>query len=123
MVLLDNTSNQPAKFRTKNCIEIKDDVHGTYNTNSQFKFKVLMPKSSFCDYCDASILVSGTITVAVLCGGNNGKNVIFKNCSSFTEKSEISNVQVDNAEDVDIVMAIYNLKEYSESCLNTFVSL
>ena len=82
-----------------------------------------MPKSSFCDYCDASILVSGTITVAVLCGGNNGKNIIFKNCSSFTEKSEISNVQVDNAEDVNIVMAIYNLKEYSESCLNTFVSL
>ena len=33
--LLDNASNQPSKFRTKNWVEINDDARGTYNTNSQ----------------------------------------------------------------------------------------
>ena len=59
--LLDNTPNQPTKFRTKNWIEINDDSHGMYNTNSQIKFKTSMLRSSLCDYSDADILVSGTI--------------------------------------------------------------
>ena len=37
--LLDNTPNQPTKFRTKNWVEINDDARGTYNSNSQIKFK------------------------------------------------------------------------------------
>ena len=37
--LLDNTSNQPSKFRTKNWIEINDESRGRYNDNSQIKFK------------------------------------------------------------------------------------
>ena len=36
--LLDNTSNQPSKFRTKNWIEIIDESRGRYNGNSQIKF-------------------------------------------------------------------------------------
>ena len=44
-------------------MEINDDAHGTYNTNSQIKFKTSMLKSSLCDYSDAYILVSGTIKV------------------------------------------------------------
>ena len=35
--LLENTPNQPTKFRTKNWVEINDDSRGTYNTNSQIK--------------------------------------------------------------------------------------
>ena len=38
--LLDNTPNQPSKFRTKNMVEINDESRGAYNTNSQVKFKV-----------------------------------------------------------------------------------
>ena len=49
--LLDNTPNQPTKFRTKNWVEINDDAHKTYSTNSQIKFKTLMFRSSLCDYC------------------------------------------------------------------------
>ena len=37
--LLDNTSNQPSKFRTKNWIEINDESRGKCNGNSQIKFK------------------------------------------------------------------------------------
>ena len=62
--LLDHIPNQPTKFRTKNCVAINDDVYGTYNTNSQIKFKTLILKSSLCDYSDAYILVSGTIAVS-----------------------------------------------------------
>ena len=94
--LLDNTPNQPTKFRTKNWFEINDDARGTYNTNSQIKFKTLMLKSSLCDYSDAYILLKGTITVACLLAPaeteNIGKEVVFKNCAPFTDCiSEINN--------------------------------
>ena len=97
--LLDNTPNQPTKFRTKKWVEINDDAHGTYNTNSQIKFKSSMLKSSLCNYSDAYILGSGNITVAALAAGReyNDKNVIFKNCAPFTDCiSEINNMQVDH---------------------------
>ena len=61
--LLDNTSNQPSKFRTKNWVEINNHARGICNTNSQIKFKTSMLKSSLCDYSDAYILVSANITV------------------------------------------------------------
>ena len=63
MNFLDNTLNQPTKFRTKNCVEIHDDLRGTYNTNSQTKFKISIFRSNLCDYSDAYILVTGTITI------------------------------------------------------------
>ena len=62
--LLDNTPNQPTKLRTKGWVEVNDVGRGTYSTNSQNEFKTSMLKSSLCDYSDAYILVSGTITVA-----------------------------------------------------------
>ena len=61
--MLDNTPNQPSKFRTRNWFEINDDTRETYETNSQIKFKTSVLKSSLCDYSDAHILLSGTITV------------------------------------------------------------
>ena len=53
--LLENTPNQPIKFRTKKCVEINDESRGTYNTNSQIRFKTSMLRSSLCDYSDAYI--------------------------------------------------------------------
>ena len=61
--MLDNTSIQPGKFRTKNWVEIHDDSRGMYNTDSQIKFKTSMLRSSLCDYSDAYILVNGSITI------------------------------------------------------------
>ena len=61
--MLDNTPNQPIKFRTKNWVEINDDSREIHNTNSQIKFKTSMSRSSLCDYSDAYIPVSGTITI------------------------------------------------------------
>ena len=59
--LLDNTPNQPTKFRTNNWIEINHDACRTYNTNSQIKFKPSRLRSSLCDYSDAYIFVKRTI--------------------------------------------------------------
>ena len=44
--VIDDASNQPSKFRTKNWIEINDESRGTYNVNSQFNIKTAMLKSS-----------------------------------------------------------------------------
>ena len=62
---LNNTPNQASKFRTKNWITINDDSQGTYNTNSQIKFKTPILNPNLCDYSDAYILVKGTITVPI----------------------------------------------------------
>ena len=61
--LIDDASNQPSKFRTKNWVEINDESRGTCNVNSQIKFKTTMVKYSLCDYSDANILVNGKITI------------------------------------------------------------
>ena len=125
----DNTLNQPSKFRTRNWIEINDESRGVYNVNSQIKFKTTMLKSSLCDYSDAYILVKGTIsinnTAAQGAAANNiDKKVIFKNCAPFTNCiSEINNMQIDNAKDIDIVMPMYNLIEYSDNYAKTTGSL
>ena len=60
---LDNTPNQPTKFRGKNQFEINDDACGTHNTNSNIKVKTSMLRSSLCDYSNAYLLVKGTVTV------------------------------------------------------------
>ena len=117
----DDASNQPFKFRTRNWVEINDESRGEYNVNSQIKFKTTMLKSSLCDYGDAYILVTGTISVnntaaQGAAANNTNKKVIFKNCAPFTNCiSEINNTQIDSAKDIDIVMPMYNLIEYSDN--------
>ena len=124
--LIEDVSNQPSKFRTRNWVEINDESRGAYNVNSQIKFKTTMLKSSLCDYSDAYILVKGTISVnntaaqGAAAANNTNKKVIFKNCAPFTNCiSEINNTQIDNAKDIDIVMPMYNLIEYSDNYAKT----
>ena len=127
----DNTINQPSKFKIRNWIEINDESRGVYNVNSQIKFKTTMLKSSLCDYSDAYILLKGKITIAgagadaaARQADERDKVVIFKNCAPFTNCiSEINNTQIDNAKDIDIVMPMYNLIEYSDNYAKTTGSL
>ena len=80
-----------------------------------------MLKSSLCDYSDAYSLVKGTITVnntaaADADANNTNKKIIFKNCVPFTNCiSEINNTQINNAKDINIIMNLYNLLEYSDA--------
>ena len=122
--LLDNAPNQPSKFKTKNWIQIKDESRGTYNKDNQIRFKTTMLSSLLCDYSNLYIPVKGTITVknkATQVQPNNAGNnkLIFSNCVTYTSCiSRIKNTQVDDAHDVNIVMAMCNLIEYSHSYPN-----
>ena len=101
------------------------------NQEEHIKFKTAMLKSSLCDYNDAYILVKGRITIAgagtdaaARRADERDKDVAFKNCAPFTNCiSEINNTQVDNTKDIDIVMPIYNLTEYSDNYTKTSGSL
>ena len=80
-----------------------------------------MLRSSLCGYSDAYILVKGNISVNNTAGANadannTNKKVIFKYCAPFTDCiSKINNTQVDNAKDIDTVMPMYDLIEYSNN--------
>ena len=118
--LLNDASNKPSKFRTRNWVEINDDIRGAYSPNKQVRFKAAMLKSSLCDYGDAYILVKGNISVNNTAANNTNKKVIFKNCAPFTNCiSKINNIQIGNAEYIDIVMPMYNLNEYNNNYSET----
>ena len=123
--LLNVASNKTSKFRTRNWVEINDDIRGGDSLNKQIRFKTSMLRSSLCDHSDAYILVKGNITVnntadAGVATNNTNKKVILKNCPPFTNCiSKINNTQIDNAEYIDIVMPIYNLIEYSDNYSKT----
>ena len=90
-----------------------------------------MLKSDLCDYVDTCIFVKGTITItgaghdaAARQLDERNKGVIFKNCATFNECiSRINNTDIDNAQDVDIVMPMYDLNEYSDNYSKTSGSL
>ena len=72
------------------------------------------------DLCDAYIVVKGTITVADPNDANYSKKLAFKNNAPFTSCiSRINNAPIDNAEDLDIVMLMYNLLEYRKNYRKT----
>ena len=112
-------------------VEVNDESRGTYNVNSQIKFKTNMLKSSLCDYSDACILVKGKIRItgagddaAARQADERDKGLAFKNCAPFTNCiSEINNTQIDNCKDIDIIMPMYNLIEYSDNYPKTSGSL
>ena len=123
--MLDNTPNQRTKFRTKNWVEIDDESRGTYDINSQIRFKTSMLRSSLCDYSDAYILVKGGITAAntvadEAAANNTNKKAIFKNCPPFSSCiSRTNNTQIDDGQYIDVEMPVYNLVEYSDDYSKT----
>ena len=124
--LLGNASNPPLKFRTRNWVEINDDSRGTY-TNPDIKFKSTMLKSNLCDYANAYMFVTGTVTITGHGDDEVAKQLeernkggILKNCATFSKCiSRVKGTDIDNARDIDIVMPIYNLIEYSNNYSKT----
>ena len=73
-----------------------------------------MLRSSLCDYSEAYIIAKGTISIERVAASepadNNDKEVVFKNCSPFTDYlSEINNTQINNAKNIDVIMSMYNI--------------
>ena len=90
------------------------ESRGTYNTNSQIKYKTTMLKSSLCGCIDACILVNRDMIVnntgTAVAPNNRNKKVIFKNCVPLTNCiSEVNNTQADKPKYIDIVMPMCNL--------------
>ena len=87
-----------------------------------------MLRSSLCEYSDAYILLKGNISVSNTAAAdadenNTNKKVIFKNCAQFTNCiSKRNNTKVDSAKDIDIVIPMYNLIEYSDNYSKTSAS-
>ena len=112
--LLGETNNKIPRFITKKWVEIRNQFRDDYNTNNQIRFKTSMLRSDLCDYSDAYIWVKGTISVV---NPNNNVNfdrrLTLKNNAPFISCiSKINGELVENAEDLDAVMPMYNLLEY-----------
>ena len=116
--LLDTTSNDKdlPRFVTKKWIEVYDQSEKNYNANKEIRIKTPMLRSDLCDFSDAYIVVKGTITVTNPNNSKRNKGVAFKNSAPFINCiSEINSVQIYNAEDLDVVMPMYNLLEYNKN--------
>ena len=119
-----------------------------YNPNKEIRIKTSMLRSDLCDFSDAYILVTGNITVVKkvftaadferlyninvnAINTNNANNnafgekkLVFKNDAPFINCiSKINGIKIYNAEDLDVVMPMYNLFEYSKNYRKTTVSL
>ena len=121
-LLNDSTVSQ---FVTKKWVDVNDLSSGQYSVNKNIRFKTSMLRSYICGYSDAYIVVKGRLTVE---GDNDSKErnkeLTFKNNSPFRSCiSKINNTFVDNAGDLDIVISMYNLLEYSGNYSMTSGSL
>ena len=116
--LLGTTIDEIPRFTTKKWVEVHDQsgsAHDRYKPNKQIRFKTPMLRSDLCDYSDAYIVVKGRRVIDI-----RNRFLAFKNNASFTNcMSKIKNVLIDNAEDLDIVMPMDNLLEYSKNYRKT----
>ena len=127
----DKENEKLPKFVTREYVRV-NSLSNTYNENKSIRFKTPMLRSNLCDYSDAYILVKGTITVTAP-GANNGANnirdkrnrpLILKNNAPFVSCiTRINGELIEDADDLDIVMSMYNLLEYSKNYRKTIGSL
>ena len=120
-----------SKFVTREYVRV-NSLLNTYNENKSIRFKTPMLRSNLCDYSDAYILVNSTITVTAL-GANNGANnirdkrnrpLILKNNAPFVLCITRTNGElIEDANDLDIVIPMYNSLDYSKNYRKTIGSL
>ena len=115
------------RFITKKWIEVYDQSEKSYNVNKEIRTKTLMLRADLCDFSDAYIVVKETITSEKNANRNNdghNKPFVFKNNAPFINCiSKINGVLIDNAEDLDVVMPMYNLIEHDKNYRKTTRSL
>ena len=125
-----NESKKLSKFVTIEYVRVKS-LSNTYNKNKSIRFKTPMLRSNLCDNSDAYILVKGIITVTApgVNGANNirdkkNRPLILKNNKPFVSCiTRINGELIEDADDLDIVMSMYNLLEHSKNYRKTIGSL
>ena len=123
--LLGDGDNESAKFARRKWYAINDQNNTVYGGGNEdittIKVETKVIKPNVCDYSDAYILVTGHITAT---NGNDDTRVTFKNCAPFMKcVTHINDERVDNTDNLDIVMPMYNLIEYSDNYSDTSGSL
>ena len=113
------------RFVTKKWIEAYDQSEKNYTVNKEIRIKTPTLRSDLCDFSDAYIVVKGDITLE---GDNNAnkcnKNLTLKKNAPFISCiSKINGIKIDNVEDLDVVMPMYNLLECSKNYRKTTGSL
>ena len=112
------------RFATKNWIEVYDQSEKTYDVEKKIRIKTPKLRSDLCDFSDAYIVMKGVIVVTNPDDTKRNKVVAFENNAPFTNCiSKINGVQIDNAEDLDVVIPMYNLLEHSKNYRKTTGSL
>ena len=103
------------KFVSKKWIEVYDQAEKNYNPNKKIRIETSLLKSDLCHYSDPYIIVKGTITVVRPNNEERSKAVTFKNNAPFINCiSNFNGAKIDNAEDLDALIPMYNLLEYSK---------
>ena len=127
--LLDKIDTDSKHFATKKWYVINDENSTNYGVNKDtgadapdtIKYDTRVLKPNLCDYAEAYILVDGTIRVA---NALNATKLALKNCAPFIKCNlEINDEHVDTAENLDIVMPMYNLIEYSDTYQDSSATL
>ena len=129
--LLNGSDIENSKFATKKWYVIDSESNGKYSKNDPITFLSKSLQSNLCDYSDAYVLLTGNITVKRRNTADNDdaalgaiKLVVFKNCSPFKDcRTEINDTFVDDADLINITMAMYNLIEYKDNYSDTSGSL
>ena len=126
MVNLQNDSdNESSKFATTKWYISNDQNNEQYGRGNEndatIKFETKVIKPNLCDCSDAYIFMTGDIKVA---GVAANTNVAFKNCAPFTKwVTHINDEHVETAENLDIIMPMCNLIEYSDNYADSSGSL
>ena len=123
--LLNDSDNESSRFTTRKWYIINDQNNGQYGRgneiDSTIKFETKIIKPNLCDYSDAYIIVTGDVKVA---GVAADTNVAFKNGAPLTRcVTHINDEHVETAENLDIIMPVYNLIEYSDNYADSSGSL
>ena len=126
--LLNDSDNESLKFATRNWYTINDQTNRQYGrgnkNDSTIKFETKVIKPNLLDYSDAGILVTGDIKVAAVAVDTY---VAFKNCAPFTKCvthiTDTNDEHVETAENLDRIMPMYNLIEYSDNYADSSGSL
>ena len=107
-----------AKFVKRNWNIVNDNSNSNYDATNEITCNTEILISNLCDYSDA--LVGGDITVIAA----PATQVVFKSCAPSTKCiTKIDETTIDDAEDLDLVMSMYNLREYSSNYSETAGSL
>ena len=117
--LLVTTPDEMSKSITKKWVEVHDqsgNAEDRYKPSKQIGFKTSMLSSDLCDFSDAYIVVQGSIIVTNPDNNEYDKKLAFKINAPFVSCiSKINDTLIDNAEDLDVVIPMYNLREYSKN--------